>query len=155
MFPVKLHGHLIIIKRPHLPINNISCKDFQKENGRNPKTDTKKQFPHRVTTSLKLLPRKKKTKNYFLRSTKWLSRFMFKPNHSWNKGGGRLTRHGRFASLYPTCIKVAITMQYIIIKSGKSMRVTTGTTQHKVADIYSAHAQLLVFAQQQLHGTVK
>ena len=30
-----------------------------------------------------------------------------------------------------------------------------GTTQHKVADIYSAHAQLLVFAQQQLHGTVK
>ena len=30
-----------------------------------------------------------------------------------------------------------------------------GATQYKVADICSAHAQLLVFAQQQLHGTVK
>ena len=33
--------------------------------------------------------------------------------------------------------------------------ISIGTTQHKVADIYSAHAQLLVFAQQQLPGTVK
>ena len=103
MFPVKLYGHVIIIKRPHLPIKNISRTYFQKENSRNPKTDTKKQFPGRVTTSLKLLvlPRKK-TKNYFSRSTNWLSRFLFKPSHSRNKGGGRLTNHGRIASLYPT-----------------------------------------------------
>ena len=58
MFPVRLHGPLIIIKRPHLPITNTSCKDFQKENSRNPKTDTKIQFPRHVTTFLKLLPRK-------------------------------------------------------------------------------------------------
>ena len=45
-------------------------------------TDTKKQFLRRVTTSLKLLPRKKKTKNKFLGYAKWLSIFLFKPNHS-------------------------------------------------------------------------
>ena len=52
-------------------------KYLQKEKRRNPKTDTKKQFPRRVTTSLKLLPRKKTTKNNFFRSTKWLSTFLF------------------------------------------------------------------------------
>ena len=41
MFPVKLHwASYLSYECPHLPINNISCKDLPKlcENGRNPKT---------------------------------------------------------------------------------------------------------------------
>ena len=43
----------------------------------------------------------------------------------------------------------------VVAVSADRSKDSIGTTQHKVVDIYSAHAQFLVFAQQQLHGTVK
>ena len=44
--------------------------------------DAKKLFSRRVTTSLKLIPPKKKTIQNFLLSAKLLFSFLLKPNHS-------------------------------------------------------------------------
>ena len=58
----------------------------------------KKLFSSRVTTSLKLIPPKRKLYNFLL-SANLLYSFPLKTNHSWNKGGGRLSCLGRFAPL--------------------------------------------------------
>ena len=78
-------------------------------------TDTKKQTSSPRNHVLDTDAVKKKIMQSFLLSTKWLFRFLQKPKHSWNKGGGRLTRHGRFASLHPTGYKMA-KFKYPVLK---------------------------------------